>query len=512
MSISGLAAAAGLTVVSTGAGADRPVTGVRVEGKPGRDDGPTVLVLPWKPVRRGAPLPPLADRLEGVLRTAATAVVVVPADRSVHPPAELTALFAGSPTAVLWGPPQEPEALAARLLSLMGRASATGREADDMVLTLLEGDLDVASLTAALADALGADVTVTAASRGQGTSDGVEVAHARGAGFSGAEPSFDTASPLVDAPDGAEPPAATDVVLDLRHAGRLIGAVRLARAAPLSAPELHHAGLTARLLALSLSAHEGDHRHRAAARPALAAILNDDLAARENEIRRSRRLGTFPVRSAVFLAVVPFGTSLGSTGLQRLSREVEAAVLRIDPRAVVIEHEGYVVLVVGADLDLDRVQRTVYRGVSLPLCVGASRPVDDVRRFAGAFRQAQRAVVIAKALGWANRVATYDSLGVTRLLHQLPEYERREFTREVLGAVAGTGDVAAEGRRVLRSYRAANGNFSEAARQVFLHHNTYRQRIVRLQEQLGDFVNDPEVRLSVFVALDLHRLDNDRDA
>ncbi|MEH3075823.1 MAG: helix-turn-helix domain-containing protein [Quadrisphaera sp.] len=499
MSISRLAAAAGLAVISAGAGVDRTVVGVRVDGMPGTVDGPTVVVLPWRPARRGAALPPLADRVEAVLRTAASAVVVVPADRAVHPPAELAGLLTGSSTSVLWSPAQEPQALAARLGSLLGGEQGAPAAPAVSAAAVLEGDLDVASITTTLAGALAADATVTAAPRWRGAGEPVEVAHAVGGARASSEE--DTAGP--------EP---AEVALDLHHAGRLVGTLRLLRSAPLSAAEAHHAQVVARLLGLSLSAHEADQRSRLTTRPALAAILGDDLAARENEIRRSRRLGTFPVRSAVFLAVVPFGASLGSSGLQRLCRDVEAAVLRIDPKALAVQHEGSVVLLVGADLDLDRVQRTVYRGVSLPLCLGASRPVDDVRRFAGAFRQAERAVVIARSLGWVNRVVRYDDLGVTRLLHQLPEYERREFTREVLGDLAGSTEAAVEGRRVLRSYRATNGSFSEASRQVFLHHNTYRQRIARLQEQLGDFVNDPEVRLSVFVALDLHRFDNDRDA
>ncbi|GAA0292595.1 PucR family transcriptional regulator [Kineococcus aurantiacus] len=513
MSIAGLATAAGLAIVSAGAGLDRPVLSVRIEGRPGTAEGPVAVVLPWTPLRRGAALPPLVEQVEAVLRTGATAVVVVPADRSVHPPAELAGLVADSLTAVLWSPAQEPEALAARLTTLTSGGEVASGRPEMSAAGLLEGDLDVTSIAEALASALAAEVTVTAAAPGAGPVGALEPVRVFGADPShGAEP-HTTPEVLDDAPrlsDDSVSPTQTELTLDLIRSGRLVGAVRLLRDEPLSPSEVHHAHLAARLLALSLSADEAERRDRQAWRPALAAVLGDNLAARENAIRRSRRLGTFPARSVVFLAIIPFGQNLHRSGLQRLSRAVETAALHIDPKALVMEHEGYVVMLVGSDLDLDRVQRTVYRGVNLPLCVGSSRPVSDVRRFAGAFRQAQRAVTIARALGWANRVATYDALGVTRLLHQLPEYERREFTRDVLGPIAGTDEAAVEGRRVLRSYRTANGNFSAAAQQVFLHHNTYRQRIARLQEQLGDFVNDAEVRISVFIALDLHRFDNDR--
>jgi purine catabolism regulator len=81
--------------------------------------------------------------------------------------------------------------------------------------------------------------------------------------------------------------------------------------------------------------------------------------------------------------------------------------------------------------------------------------------------------------------------------------------QETLGTVAGTDQEAVESRRVLRSFRRTNGNVAESARQLFLHHNTFRQRLAKLQSVLGDFLGDADLRLAVFVALDLHRLDND---
>jgi len=261
-----------------------------------------------------------------------------------------------------------------------------------------------------------------------------------------------------------------------------------------------------------LAALDPEQQAAAPAQELLASVLGEDLGARESAVRRSRRLAAFPARASVFVVLVPFGVDVSTAGLTRLARAVEPAVRAADDRGIVLVQEGSVVALVGADVDLERLQRAMYRRVRVPLTVGSGRPVDDVRSFPGAHRQAQRAAAIGRALGRVNQVNRFDDLGVTRLLYQLPEHERKAFTRDVLGEVAGDSPTAVEARRVLRSFRATNGNATESARRLFLHHNTFRQRLAKLQAVVGDFVTDPDRRLAVFVALDLHRLDNDRDA
>jgi sugar diacid utilization regulator len=209
----------------------------------------------------------------------------------------------------------------------------------------------------------------------------------------------------------------------------------------------------------------------------------------------------FPARPTVFVVIMPFGVTVGRVGLDRLSRLFESPAKALDRRALLLVHEGAVVLLVSERVDLDLLVRGLNRRAPVALSVGSSRPVTDVRGFAGAFRQAQRATTIGRRIGTANRVNRYHDLGVYR--------ERRAFVQETLGTVAGTDQEAVESRRVLRSFRRTNGNVAESARQLFLHHNTFRQRLAKLQSVLGDFLGDADLRLAVFVALDLHRLDND---
>jgi hypothetical protein len=310
-------------------------------------------------------------------------------------------------------------------------------------------------------------------------------------------------------PEAGRPLQGTEpVVVPLLHRDRLVGALSVYRPLPADGKESRVVAALVPLLVLALRVQTFEDEIDAPSRVCLAAILGDDLAARASAVRRARRLALFPTRASVFVVVVPFGATVGRPGLARLARLFETSVKALDGRAVLMVHEGAVVLVLAETVDLMQLVCGLHRRAPEALSVGASRPVADVRGFAGAFRQAQRAATIGRRIGTANRLNRYQDLGVFRLLYQLPEHERRAFVRETLGSVAGNDQDAIESRRVLRSYRGTNGNVAESARQLFLHHNTFRQRLSKLCNVLGDFIDDADVQLAVFVALDLHRLDN----
>lgn len=506
ISVADAVRSAQLEVVVRGDGLDRPVGEVRVlDGAVSAEtaEGPGVLaVVPWAAPRRGSPLPPLGPLLSRALAVTPVAVLVVPRGRAVRPPSDALELARSAGVPLLWTGTDQSEVLdRLRRAVLAAPQPEPGLPAG--VAAVFDGDLDLVSVAERVAEVLGATVTVTDAA-GRILVDLLR--HLPGPdGSSGDGPG--------DEDGGADEVRESDgAVMPLLHAGRQLGSWRVGRPTALGPAERLLVEVVTPVLVLALRVHTTEQRAAAPVQELLAVVLGEDLAARESAVRRSRRLAAFPARPAVFLVLVSFGTDVASAGLSRLARAVEPAIRAVDARATVLVHEGSVVALVAAEVDLDRLQRAMYRRVRVPLSVGASRAVDDVRSFPGAHRQAQRAAAIGRALGTANRVNRFDDLGVTRLLYQLPEHERKAFTRDVLGELADDGPAAVEARRVLRSYRATNGNATESARQLFLHHNTFRQRLAKLQERLGDFVTDPERRMAVFVALDLHRLDNDREA
>ncbi|MHA3703777.1 PucR family transcriptional regulator, partial [Jatrophihabitans sp. YIM 134969] len=402
------------------------------------------------------------------------AVVVCCPGRRVSPPEGAAELARAAGAGLLWDADGREPAAVLRAVEAAVHAASDAGSTGDALARVLGGGVDLVAVATGLADELAAGVEIELA--------GVAVV-------------------------SLAPPAGSDDVVDRRSLEPMGGALTMVRERALSAHEVALVDVVAPVLSLALRVHDLDRARTAPARAVLATILGDDLVAREAAIRQSRRQRTFPARRHVTMALEPFEAALGRAGLERLARQVEPPVRALDDRAVVLVHDGAVVFLVGDQVSGETVLRAVRRHVNVPVALGSSRPVDDLRSLPGAHRQARRAATIGRRLGAANQVTAYEKLGVVRLLHQLPEHERRAFVAEVLGPAAGPGPEAADMRRLLRVLRDAHGNTADAARRSFVHRNTLRARVLRLEDAIGPFLDDPDRRLTVFVALDLHRLD-----
>src|SRR5262249_33638751 len=127
-------------------------------------------------------------------------------------------------------------------------------------------------------------------------------------------------------------------------------------------------------------------------------------------------------------------------------------------------------------------------------------------------RQARRASQLGCRIPRPGGLTRYSDLGAFRLLYLLPEHERSLFVREVLKELAAPTSSAAEMRRTLRTLLEEQGNVARASRRLFVHYNTLRYRIEQLEAVVGPFTTDSDHRLTVQVALALHRIEEPEDA
>lgn len=198
------------------------------------------------------------------------------------------------------------------------------------------------------------------------------------------------------------------------------------------------------------------------------------------------------------------------------------AVLERDPAAAVVGFSREIVIVTtpftgehgraSAIAFARRLASAAERRLGTTVSVGLARPVPGLRGIPAAYGQARQALVIGRRIAGTASVTHFDELGVDRLLAQVDAEELRSFATEVLGVLASDDESSADLRRTLRELIGAGGNVAEASRRLHFHYNTLRYRIEKLRSALGDFTDDPRIRLDVEVALRVMEMSGMPDA
>ncbi|WP_166880570.1 PucR family transcriptional regulator [Salinibacterium sp. ZJ450] len=131
------------------------------------------------------------------------------------------------------------------------------------------------------------------------------------------------------------------------------------------------------------------------------------------------------------------------------------------------------------------------------LTVGVGRPLLSVRDVQTSHRDAQ--VAAQHATIQADRpVLCFDGLDmVTQLLAEVP-FERFQTAAAPLASVLADNPIQLE---ALRAYFAANRDVKVAADSIFLHPNTLRYRLERLEQALGRSLREPSVTASLYCVL-----------
>ncbi|MFZ2501207.1 MAG: helix-turn-helix domain-containing protein [Nocardioides sp.] len=208
-------------------------------------------------------------------------------------------------------------------------------------------------------------------------------------------------------------------------------------------------------------------------------------------------------------------------GLQdRFARAWTRAVSVRDPKAPVAGFSHEVVVLLPADPAAEPAAimqpvRGLVKTVSgdggggrRAFSTGVSRVFTSVTELPEAYLTALSAVAAGRRVHGDGSVNHFDELGIYRLLALVPDSaELRTFVNEALGELATDANpLNADLRQTLQVLLDTNLNVAETARTLFFHYNTLRYRIVKLEQMLGPFTTDPELRLTLALALRIHQM------
>ena len=193
-------------------------------------------------------------------------------------------------------------------------------------------------------------------------------------------------------------------------------------------------------------------------------------------------------------------------------RLAEAARASLGPGAIIWERSREIGALVSAgpsglrEIGVDLQAEAGRRLPGIVVSVGVGRATRDPLDLHKSFGEARRALSMGRWAHGPGEVTAFDELGLDRLLVSVPVDEAEAFCADVLGrleaydASHGTGLV-----ETLDTFLATR-NAALAARRLYLHYNTLKNRLAKIEEIIGPFLDDPDRCLSLSLALRMRRL------
>jgi len=140
--------------------------------------------------------------------------------------------------------------------------------------------------------------------------------------------------------------------------------------------------------------------------------------------------------------------------------------------------------------------------------VGVGRTQADPLELRTSYAEALRSLEVGRWAGGQGVVSLFADLGLDRLLMSCPAEELVAFHSATLGPLLAYEQEHADCglSQTLAAFVAADRNVAETARALFVHYNTVKYRLDRLERLLGPFIDHPTRCLSLELAVHVGRL------
>jgi sugar diacid utilization regulator len=160
----------------------------------------------------------------------------------------------------------------------------------------------------------------------------------------------------------------------------------------------------------------------------------------------------------------------------------------------------------------DRLQREILQHKSdLNIHLGFSRPYRQLKRYHEGYKEALKAVTLAKRLGrFYVDIQEYDTLEMLLDIHPSSSHH---YVMKVIGPLI-VYDSKKRGVLIqtLREYLNCNGNLAQAADACYAHINTVRYRLAKVEELLECDLRNHKTMFELQLALHLHQLNQNESS
>lgn len=142
--------------------------------------------------------------------------------------------------------------------------------------------------------------------------------------------------------------------------------------------------------------------------------------------------------------------------------------------------------------------------------IGIGRPVNKISRFSKGFEEANQALVIGKRALGKGKIYNFEDMGVYRILFSVEDNKSlQEFYLEYLEPLVQYDQKNnTELVSTLEKYYKCNANVLVTAEKLFMHRNTLNYRLKRIRQILNTDIDEPEIKMCLFLALKIKRFLN----
>lgn len=172
-------------------------------------------------------------------------------------------------------------------------------------------------------------------------------------------------------------------------------------------------------------------------------------------------------------------------------------------------NEGNVILIKSLGQDesyeaLDKTARTIVDMVNseamVSVKVSYGTIVEDLKEISKSYKEAQMAMDVGKIFYNEKTIVGYNTLGIGRLIYQLPTSLCELFMKEIFGDNI-PDNLDEEMLATINKFFENNLNVSEASRQLYIHRNTLVYRIEKLMKSTGLDIRNFDDALTFKIAL-----------
>jgi purine catabolism regulator len=145
------------------------------------------------------------------------------------------------------------------------------------------------------------------------------------------------------------------------------------------------------------------------------------------------------------------------------------------------------------------------KNLKISIGIGTYHSPMQIKR---SYDEAKQALFIGKALRGSSLVTHYNDIGLFQIINSsFDDFRLKNFVFTTLNdLILSDRDKNTQYLETLRAYLSCGMNKQKAAKLLYIHVNTLKYRIKKIERTLGCSLNDPERRLNIETALHLYQL------